>query len=125
MDDANRSSYYSHTALSSGPSLAPPDTTQEVGEWLARYNQDADPGITASYLFPSETEIRLIHLDVNSPATEGGDPIAPFYFGPDRAGGVTYPSAIALIRPEEKEHLPLPEGWGTWDEATMISRKAN
>jgi len=105
------------------------DTTSEaeieaVARKLARYNQEADLGITASYLFPSKTEIRLIHLDENSPQTTEGEPIAPFYFGPDRIGGITYPSAIALIRPEEKGQLPLPTGWGTWDDAALILREA-
>jgi hypothetical protein len=28
--------------------------------------------------------------------------------------------AVALILPEQKGRLHLPEGWGTWDEAETI-----
>lgn len=85
---------------------------------LAKYNQEAEPAIVRSYLFPSNTEIRLIHLDEHSPAMREGDDIAPFYFG--RSSDVPYPSAIALIRPEEKERLTPPAGWGEWEEAEEL-----
>jgi hypothetical protein len=96
---------------------------QKIARQLVRESQNAEPGITRSYLFPSEGEIRLIHLDNNSPASEKNEAIAPFYFGPDRQGDIPYPSAIALIRPEEKGHLNLPQGWGDWDGAEEVCRE--
>jgi hypothetical protein len=125
MDNGHQLPSASNAVLLKEPSLDAEDDIENVAHRLAVYNQDADSGIVSSYLFPSATEIRLIHLDENSPATQDGEPIAPFYFGPDRAGGIIYPSAIALIRPEEKERLSLPEGWGAWDDAKPILREAN
>ena len=125
MENEHQLSFASNTALLKEPGIGAQDDIEDVAYRLARYNQDADLGIIASYLFSSKTEIRLIHLDKTSPATEDSEPIAPFYFGPDRAGGITYPSAVALIRPDEKERLSPPEGWGTWDDAMPILREAD
>jgi hypothetical protein len=84
---------------------------------LADFNREAEPGLQAIYLFPAEDEIRLIEVD---PTTLPSDSIEPYYFGADPANRLFFPSAIALIRPEEVGVLALPEGWGTWSEARLL-----
>ena len=84
---------------------------------LAKANRKAEPGIKGIYWFPSGREIRLIELD---PVTVASDRITPFYFGPDPAEGITFPFAIAIIRPEEKKKLNPPRNWGRWDEARKV-----
>ena len=103
-------------------SLAVADDIREAARRLAAANVEAEPALHAVYLFPSECEIRLIELD---PTALPSERITPFYFGPDPQGGIAYPSAIALLRPDET-HLTPPEGWGVWDDAVLLwSRKDN
>lgn len=83
---------------------------------LAAANAEAEPSIEEIYWFPSATEIRLVELDRNM--MRSGQ-VVPFYFGPDPAGGVRFPSAIALIHPDER-HLQPPDGWGRWEDAERI-----
>jgi hypothetical protein len=84
---------------------------------LAEANIEAASEIQEIYLFPDEEEIRLVEID---PTTLPGKEITPFYFAPDPADGIPFRSAIALIRPEEKERLSLPSGWGSWKSAVKI-----
>ena len=93
---------------------------REVAERLARRNVEAEPGLRKIYLFPSETEIRLIEVDLLSPPVREGDVIAPFYFGANKAEGVPYLTAIALISPDADEKLPPPTGWGQWKDALIL-----
>ncbi len=96
--------------------LVASDAIREAARRLAEANVEAEPALHAVYLFPSEREIRLIELDPNALPSER---ITPFYFGPDPHGGIAFPSAIVLLRPEEI-HLTPPEGWGTWDDAVLL-----
>ncbi|MCX7014539.1 MAG: hypothetical protein NTW86_18645 [Candidatus Sumerlaeota bacterium] len=79
------------------------------------------------WLFPdeSENEIRLVEIDPTTMPHEGKLPA--YRFGPFR-GYPLYWVAIAVIRPDDKERLELPDGWCSWDEAKRIwskrSRKA-
>lgn len=84
---------------------------------LARYHRKVSPSIKEIYLFPSDREIRLVELDPITPASEI---VAPFYFAPDPADGITYWLAIAMIRPDEKRRLSPPEDWGDWNDAKRI-----
>lgn len=93
---------------------------REVAEMLARRNVESEPSLLKIYQFPSETEIRLIEVDPLSPPVRPGDVIAPFYFGANKAEGVPYLTAIALIHPGEDEKLPPPAGWGDWKEARIL-----
>lgn len=93
------------------------DEMQTVARQMARRHAESEPGIQEIYLFPNGGEIRLIEIDST---TTPSPQVEPFYFGPDRVGGIPYPSAIALIRPEEKDKLPPPEGWGGWRDAQRI-----
>lgn len=79
-------------------------------------NEDTQD-IDTAYLFPSDTEIRLVYIDTTARPSPDPQRIVPFYFGADAEGGVPYPSAVALVRPEEKNTLQPPDGWGTWNDA--------
>lgn len=86
---------------------------------LAKASAAAEPNIKAIYLFPKPkegNEIRLIEID---PTTMPSETVTPYYFAADLVGGIPFPSAIALIRPDERKLSP-PEGWGTWKEAKLI-----
>lgn len=80
----------------------------------------AEPALVAVYLFPSDKEIRLVHLDPTAAPNRDSGMIRPYYFGTNAAHGLPYPSAIALIRPEEKDALQPPEDWGTWAQAELV-----
>jgi len=84
---------------------------------LATANAESEPNLEAVYLFPSDHQIRLVEVDRSMSSS---DMILPFYFPPDPEGGIPFPSALALIRPEEERRLSPPDGWGTWDEARRI-----
>jgi hypothetical protein len=87
---------------------------------IVRENREADPCIQDVYLFPADNEIRLVHIDPNTMPHRGNGSVIPFYFGRDLQSGLLYRSAIALIRPEEREALRPPDDWGTWNDAEVI-----
>ena len=90
---------------------------REYARRLAEANAEAEPSISDAYWFPAEDEIRLIEVDRDTPPS---DCVMPFYFGEDPEGDIPVPSGIAMIRPEEKDTLSPPEGWGTWGDAVLI-----
>lgn len=95
----------------------------DAAKRLAKYNVESEEdAVKAIYFFPSsEKEIRLVELDVKAmPSPAGQKQIEPFYFGPDTAGGIPFPSGIALIRPEDKDKLEPPKKWGKWEDARQI-----
>lgn len=94
-------------------------TIKEQAEMLARANKEAEPAIKKIFWFPDKNEIRLLELMSDVPANDGEE-IYPFYFKPSPQDKITYPSAIAMIRPEEYEKLTLPKDWGTWDQAREV-----
>lgn len=96
------------------------DDIQETAQVLANAAREADPDLLKVLLFPAANEVRLLYVDATARPTLEDETIAPFYFGPDRQSGLQYPSAVALIRPEEKGKLHLPAGWGTWEDAVVI-----
>ena len=87
---------------------------------LAAANREAEPAIRKTLLFPSVQEIRLVHIDLTAHPSGAEERLSPFYFNPDISHGIPFRSAIALIRPEEEEHLGLPNGWGTWRDAKIL-----
>ena len=76
--------------------------------------------VVSAYWFPSESEIRIVYVDYTARPSPDPQRIVPFYFGADDEGDIPLPSALAIIRPEEKDTLQPPEGWGTWDNAQEI-----
>lgn len=93
------------------------ETIEAAARKLADYNMEVSPDLAGIYLFPSEDTVRLVMLD---PVTLPGEEMTPYYFRSFPQGGVTFPSAIVLIRPEEKTRLALPPGWGDWDDAVQL-----
>ena len=95
--------------------------TEQDATRLAIENAEEEPSIVESYWFPDEHEIRLVHLDMETLASEGT--VQFFYFSADPAHGVKYPSRIALVQPAEFRKLKLPSGWTGWDEARLIYKR--
>lgn len=96
------------------------DDMRATAKMLAEENREPGNASVKTLLFPSETEIRLLYVDPTARPTLEEETIAPYYFGPDARSGIRYPSAVALIRPEEEGKLHLPHGWGTWEDAVAI-----
>ncbi|MCX7015035.1 MAG: hypothetical protein NTW86_21190 [Candidatus Sumerlaeota bacterium] len=90
----------------------------EAAVRLAEHSAEGEPNMKEILLFPSENEIRLVEVD--ELAMPNGGRAIPFHFGADVEGRIPYRSAIALILPEEKAKIALPEGWGTWEDAVRI-----
>lgn len=88
---------------------------------IIRENREAEPALQDIYLFPAEDEIRLIYVDPTALPNRDAPDIHPFYFGRNIQSGLHFRSAIALILPEERETLNPPEGWGTWDDAELLT----
>ena len=95
---------------------------REAALELAKANIEAEPDLQQVYWFPSEEEIRLVLLDPTIAPSRDEEVFAPFYFGSNKAAGVPYPSAIALIHPKDKDRLQPPDGWGNWKDAESIGR---
>ena len=93
------------------------ENIEEAAQKLADYNGEVSPDLAGIYLFPSQDTIRLVMLD---PATLPSEEMVPYYFGAFPQGGVSFPYAAVLIRPEEKLTLSLPPGWGEWDTAKRL-----
>ena len=91
-----------------------------AAEKLAEEARESEPQIIKTFLFASAKEVRLVHVDTNARPGWQGEAIAPFYFGPDSGDGIPYPSALALIRPEEEGVFAPPAGWGRWEDAEVI-----
>ena len=98
------------------------DDMRAAAQRLAELNAASEPAIREIYLFPAENEIRLVEVDETA-LPRGDEQIAAYHFGPDPHGEIKYPSAIALVRPEDQERLWPPEGWGSWEGAEVIWRR--
>ncbi len=95
------------------------DEIKQQAILLARENKRAEPGIQSIYWIPSTREVRLIEIEPDTVMCLG-DSIEPFYFEPAPTDGLTTPSGIALIRPDEFGRLNLPENWGSWEDAELL-----
>jgi hypothetical protein len=93
------------------------ESVRDAAWKLADYNMQVSPDLTGIYLFPAENIIRLVLLD---PVTIPSEEMVPYYFNAYPQGGVSYPSAIVVIRPEEKAFLPPPPDWGGWETAIQL-----
>ena len=87
---------------------------------MVKANVEAEPAIVKAYLFPSDTEIRLVYVDPTTSPLHAGERIAPYYFSASKGDGSPYVSAIALVLPEEEGSAPLPEGWGDWNDGEVV-----
>ncbi len=93
------------------------ESIEEAARKLTDYNVEAAPETEAIYFFPHPDEIRLIETD---PTTLPDAEIIPYHFGASPQSGIPFRSSVALIRPEEAFRLPLPPGWGTWEDAVKL-----
>lgn len=93
------------------------ESIREAAQRLADGNVQNSPDLEAIYWFPADHIIRLVMLD---PVALPSEEMVPFYFGPYPQGGIPYPYAVALIRPEEKPLLSPPPGWGSWPDAVQL-----
>lgn len=98
------------------------NTVRAEAAKLALDNVESEPNIQAVYWLPAEDEVRLIEVDPTFPRSES---ITPFYFRADPVYGTKYSSGVAMIRPEEVRVLPVPQEWGTWDDAVVIWPESN
>jgi hypothetical protein len=88
---------------------------------LIKDNWYAEPGIKETYLFPSSDEIRIVHLDENSPTLQEGEKVAPFYFRASPDSGLTHRVAVVIINPVDKSQRQPPNGWGDWADAERLN----
>jgi len=97
---------------------------REKAQWIANdYQKNATNKISEILLFPDpkEKEIRLIEVVPNAiPSSEG---MSPWYFSAHAPFNSPYGLAVAIIRPEEKQRLALPQNWGTWGDAVTLYPK--
>lgn len=91
---------------------------REQAKVLARDSKSSDPHVVKVYWFPHEKEVHIIEINDNT--TPSGTSVIPFYFGPVPEEGLTAPSGIAIIKPEEYRELDLPSDWGTWDDGEEL-----
>lgn len=93
---------------------------EETARQLAAENAGMDDAIDTIYWFRHPEQIRLIEVDTTVAPCRPNESIAPYYFGARPVIGLPYPTAIALIAPEDALRAPLPPGWGEWSDAVVI-----
>ena len=86
---------------------------------MAAENRQTSPDITAVLWFPDDQEIRLVEL-TEDVAVYMDEELVPFYFPASPDDEMPLPTAIAMIRPNERGKIRLPEGWGEWSEAVEL-----
>lgn len=92
---------------------------RRAAQEMADEGRASEPQIREVYLFPSDSVIRIVYLDATASPSRG-DRVRPFYFAASPVSGLPYPSAVAVIRPEEKDTLLPLEDWGDWSEAERL-----
>ena len=88
---------------------------------LVELNQGEVRSIIRSYVFPDpegET-IRVVHVDRKAFPEEA---VIPIHFSPDPKYRLFHPMLIAIVDANGPEHLPPPDGWGSWSDARVIER---
>ena len=95
---------------------------REQAELMAKDSKSSDPDVIKIYWFPHDKEVHIIEISDNT--APSGTAVSPFYFGPVPEEGLTEPSGIAIIKPEEYGKLELPPDWGTWDDGVELETPA-
>jgi hypothetical protein len=95
------------------------ETVRVQAHKLAQENKRTEPAIQQVFWFPSDTEIRLVELEEETPPALSGR-VEPFYFRPAPLDGLTFPAGIAIIQSREFGVLRLPRGWGSWKDAEEL-----
>jgi hypothetical protein len=65
--------------------------------------------------------MRLIHVDQDSLPSGR---VVPYDFEAQPSEGIHYPASIAIVAPEDTEKAVPPHGWGRWEVAHVIQRRA-
>jgi hypothetical protein len=86
---------------------------------LAEENRKADLDIGRVFWFPDESEVRLVELSEQMPASADGE-LHPFHFRAAPQDDLPAPSGVAIIRPDELNRLKLPARWGSWSDALEV-----
>jgi hypothetical protein len=97
----------------------------KVAKELAKKHFQIEPGLTKVIRFSGSAQVEfrptepIKLLEVNQNTVASG--VLPLGFGPAPASGITFPSIIVEVTPEEyekikKKEMALPQGWGTEDE---------
>jgi hypothetical protein len=94
-------------------------TIEQQAKLLAADNRKAEPDITRVFWFPDDTEVRLVELTDQVPASSDSE-LHPFYFRPSPTDNLPAPSSIAMIRSDEFGKLNLPAPWGDWTDAVEL-----
>ena len=96
-------------------------TIDQVAKYLAKIHVENEPELISEvWLFPDQynKEVRLVELDKT--AMPHDNPIAAFGFPPFSESKIPFRVALAVIRPDEKERLDPPPGWGKWNQAKKV-----
>ncbi len=86
---------------------------EQAAQHLAREHAESEFNQTVEvWLFPDHEnkEVRLVELD--NLAMPHRDRISAFGFPPYKGSRIPFRVAIAVIRPDEKDRLEPPVGWG-------------
>ena len=93
---------------------------RDIARGLAAANAEAEPDIITIHSFQSVDQVWLVEVDTTVAPHGPGERIPPFYFGAARGSGIPYPSAVALIAPDDDGRAALPPGWGDWRDAEAL-----
>jgi hypothetical protein len=96
------------------------DDKATVAKELAKRHYQVEAGLQTIIRLTGSAEVEVRHaepiklLEVNANTVPSG--VLPVSFGPAPASGITYPSTIVEVSPEEfdkikNEELKLPHGW--------------
>ena len=97
---------------------------RRAAQEMADEGRESEPQIREVYLFSAPSEIRLVYLDATA-SPNRGERVQPFYFAASPVSDLPCPSAVAVIRPKEKNTLLAPEDWGDWSEAERLCPVSN
>jgi hypothetical protein len=86
---------------------------------MAAENRQTNPDITTILWFPDDQEIRFVELTDEVPIYIDEE-LSPFYFRASPEDDLPLPTAIAMIRPNERGKLKLPAEWGDWNDAVEL-----
>ena len=95
-------------------------TKDEVAIELARKHYDIETGLTSVFRIRATADAEALPgepiklLEVNDNSVASG--IMPIHFGPNPGAGITFPTVVVEVTPEELEQLrtnrlQLPAGW--------------
>jgi hypothetical protein len=97
----------------------------EVAKELAKKHYELEAGLTQIFRITGKAAVEVVRaepiklLEVNENTVPSG--VMPLHFGPAPASGITFPSVIVEVTPDEfrkiqLHELKLPEGWEIGEE---------